>query len=537
MESLVNLFTPSRPTKPVAKAAVDQLGGSTPSSGSQSSEDFNGPDPSGKDKERTPSPSPSPSPSPPRHRHRRRSSSGDRRQMMSLLENISARLEALEKQKSLRTFSPDKELPLNFPSSSLKTVADQEKRRKRRQTIFETNRRLNFDEEPLDSGTSPLSTAFAPFTSSTTSTVPSAPPLSPSSSPSPSLSDASSADLVRAVQIALALGRQNPNTRDESVVALIEEVIERERTRSTVNENLGIRIFTPKMRENPGFSNWYRRLDTIFEKNRYSEQQCIDTLIFYTDSSTRTWMDTLHKEEHNLKSYLTYFALYWNPTTSETDWEKSFRDRLQQRNERIEEYAREKIALFNRAYVDDDYRKSTEFRKYFVSGLQPVWHKLLTRKNYLKSDYSTIFSFLLMRQMEDAHNAAHAKQFAQEKPLRTPKDSSSNDSPKTKVCPFFLKGSCKKGKRCDFLHHRPKKENPSSTSASQDSASSSKISEPEKSPKNSPPRKYTPEELAAPCIRKTCDKKDNHILGKCPNWKKCPVCEKPGHHRTYCPKK
>ena len=133
MDTLVNLFTPSRPAKPVAKAAVDQLGDSTSSSGSQSSEDFDGPDLSGKDKdkERTPSPSPSP----PRHRHRRRSSSsGERRQMMSLLENINARLEALEKHKSLRTFSPDKELPLNFPSSSLQTVADQERRRKRRQT-------------------------------------------------------------------------------------------------------------------------------------------------------------------------------------------------------------------------------------------------------------------------------------------------------------------------------------------------------------------------------------------------------------------
>jgi hypothetical protein len=531
METLANLFTPSRSAKPVAKAADDQLGGSTHSSGSQSSDDSD-PSLSGKDKEHTPSPSPP--------RHRRSSSSSDLlRQLLSSFDDfrseVNSRLEALEKPKSLRA---DNELPSNFPSSSLKTVAEQEKRRKRRQTIFETSRRLNFEEEPVDSGISSSSSTFAaPSTSFTASTAPSAPPLSPSSSVP--LTGNASMDFMKMMEyLVMVLDRRNASARDESMVALIEEVTERERTRSTVNENLGIKIFTPKMRENPGFSNWYRRLDTIFEKNRYSEQQCIDTLIFYTDPSTRKWMDTLHKEEHNLKSYLTYFALYWNPTTTSSDWETLFRNRLQQHNERVEDYAQEKISLFNRAYEDEDYRKNSEFRKYFIEGLQTVWYEFLYKKEYLNKDYAFVYAYLMKKQKDEAHLAARRKNFEAQKNPRTPKDPPSTDASKKKVCPFYLKGSCKKGKNCELLHQRPKKEtSPSTPTPSADSKSVQKLPEQEKSPKNSPPRKYTPEELAAPCIRKACDKKDNHILGKCPNWKKCPKCEQPGHHRTYCPKK
>ena len=477
------------------------------------------------------------------------------RSLTAAISRIDSRVAAIEDSKSSRV--PSSDLPPNFPQSSLKSIVDKERRRKkRRETIYESNKRkLDFG-EPFDrSQNASLPQGIPPLFSSSPGLV------STNSNPSPSSASSTvNPDFTELISryIALETSRrlreqeleergEDPLSRfrrdmlekEKNLLLFLEEFFERERTHSTVNENLGIKRFTPEMREDPGFSIWFRRLDQIFDDNGYTERQAIDTLIHYTHPDTRRWMDTLPKGKHNLRTYLLCFARYWNPTKSAEELKDEFESRFQEASERVEKYAEIKIGLFNRAYPEEDHELSSEFRKKFVKGLCPTWYDILVKKDISDSDYLVIYDFLLKQQSKMDNISSHRKLFEKhsEKPKPSPtKTHKSDDSKKTVVCPYFVRGTCKKGSRCDMKHSRPK--DPSPTKPTNDSKGNDKKSSPSASSSASTSsKKYTKEQLAAPCSRTNCDKSDGHILGKCPKWTRCPKCDQSGHHSSYCSKK
>lgn len=498
-------------------------------------------------------------PAPPKDKERETLPSGSNdftTEMFAVLRNIqdaiselASRVSAVEESKSSRVPAP-KELPPDFPSSSLKSMEDKEQmRKKRRETIFGSQRRrLDFEEDAGSTspseGTSLPSDVPPPFTSSPgLVSFSSPPPSSGNATSTPELTEVMTRYLIRKME-AKEEKKRKAAKNDRSLQLFVEEFVDRERTRSEVNEDLGIVQFTPDMRENPGFAVWYRRLDQIFRTKQYSEEQGMETLIHYTHPDTRDWMEDLKDDELNLKSYLYYFNLYWNPRTSKDELQDEFEEYFQETSQRIEDYAKRKIRLFRRAYPNRDHETSSQFRRRFVKGLLPVWYTLLTKKNLLSSDYPTIYAFLLKEQKYSDNISSHRRlhenraKSTKKSPTKTPKESDA--SRKTTICPYFARGTCKKGNRCDMKHSRLKKDsspdstskNPKSDKRKSDSSFASRSDSTKKSP-----LKLTPEQLAAPCTRTSCDKADGHILGKCPKWKHCPKCNQSGHHSSYCSKK
>lgn len=557
MDLISSFLTPSRTQRPADKSvAQSQESPSSSPSGSFSSSD----EESSEEPLR-------PSASRPKDKQRESSLSrgSDVSEILSSLRSLTdaisridtrvAAIEDLKPSKSSRV--PSKDFPPNFPSSSLKSIADQERRRKkRRETIYDINKRkLDFNEHPetssLPQGIPPLFTSSPGLVS--LSSNPSTSANTPASTPE--LSELISRYI--AIEASRRLREQeleekgeDPVSRlrrdllekDKNLLMFFEEFVERERTHSSVNKNLGIERFTPQMREDPGFSIWFRRLDQIFEANGYTEQQGIDTLIYYTHPSTRDWMDTLPKNKHNLKTYLLCFARYWNPTKSLEDLKDEFEHRFQEPSERVEKYANVKIGLFNRAYPDQDHELSSEFRNKFVKGLRPSWYDLVVKKNLSNRDFPFLYDFLLEEQSKLDNMSSHRKLFEKraEKtkpvPTKTPK---TEDSRKSVICPYFARGTCKKGSRCDMKHLRPTKESSPSNSTKDSKPDEKKSSSPSTSSSTTSPKKapYSKEQLAAPCLRTNCDKTDGHILGNCPKWTRCYKCDKPGHHSSYCSKK
>lgn len=546
MDLLSSFLTPSRTRRPTDESVAQPLESSSRSGSSSSSSEESSlteepsrrSDPRPKGKENEPLPS----------------RGGDVSEILSSLRSltdaisrIDSRVAAIEDSKSSRV--PSSDLPPNFPQSSLKSMGDKERRRKkRRETIYELNKRkLDFGEPSGSSENASLPQGIPPlFTSSPGLVSTNSNPSTSSGTPAvnPDFTELISRyialetsrrlreqDLEERGEDPLSRLRRDMLEKDKNLLLFFEEFFERERTHSTVNENLGIKRFTPEMREDPGFSIWFRRLDQIFDDNGYTERQAIDTLIHYTHPDTRRWMDTLPKGKHNLKTYLLCFARYWNPTKSAEELKDEFESRLQEASERVEKYAENKIGLFNRAYPEEDHEFSSEFRKKFVKGLRPTWYDILVKKDISDSNFLVIYDFLLKQQSKMDNISSHRKLFEKPKPspTKTPK---SDESKKTVVCPYFARGTCKKGSRCDMKHARLK--DPLPTKPPNDSKGNDKKPSPSAA---SSKTKYTKEQLAAPCSRTNCDKSDGHILGKCPKWTRCPKCDQSGHHSSYCSKK
>ena len=81
-----------------------------------------------------------------------------------------------------------------------------------------------------------------------------------------------------------------------AILSMMADLLESQsyKKKSLVIPNLAIKVFTPTMRNKPGFPLWWLQVRRIFDHNDFDEAQAVENLLYYTDEGTRTWYDTMN---------------------------------------------------------------------------------------------------------------------------------------------------------------------------------------------------------------------------------------------------
>lgn len=159
-------------------------------------------------------------------------------------------------------------------------------------------------------------------------------------------------------------------------------------------EHLPIPMFTPEMKEDPGFRGWWKQVSQVFDSYNMDEAQMIRNLLFYASPETREpWYSTLtRRQQGNLTDILKYFEMFWGASYVP---QKELRNRFEELKHvdgmRVADYFYAKVKAWCLAFPESCHRENPEFRQQFIWNLNnslynhaircnpsmPIWELLL----------------------------------------------------------------------------------------------------------------------------------------------------------------